>query len=273
MTQTPGIDAGDLPKKLCPECGARWIFKPTRGPWPVRCRQCHRDKDAAYQSKNRAEAYNAYVRIVQELHERPKRKTSQADADGADADDGAHADEWDPRGGGIAWDETLWAWNPCRSSYEGGGWRVLPACRGPEITRQWSDVDRLMAEAEHRVRSVHRSAGTPVGALSKPRNEDAGTAGELWLKSKRAKSKQAEALEKAALEKAKAAREAAAKLAERKNAGGSLWDGMHIGRGHKLSQPRDEMRVLRSPDRGRPRNTSACNSDVEPEPVDLEMAA
>jgi hypothetical protein len=175
--------------------------KPRRGPAPSYCDptenpECKRERDAERKARERAAAYNAYTRVVLELPERPKRKTSsQTDADSLSRGEF----DWDGAGGGRAWDEISKAWYPPGH----GGWRVLPASRGPEIRNQWSDVDRLMAAAELAVRRLDRSAGTPVGQLREPRRilkwevdadvvgppkertiirEGEPSAGELWLR-------------------------------------------------------------------------------------------
>lgn len=189
----------------CTNCGRdiSHLPKPPRGPAPSYCDpvenpECKRERDARRKARERAAAYNAYTRVVLELPERPKRKTSSH----TDADSLSRGEfDWDSAGGGRAWDEISKAWYP---PGHGIGWRVLPASRGPGILNRRSDVDRLMSEAERAVRRLDRSAGTPVGQLREPRRiltwevedtdvvgppkertiirEDEPSAGGLWLR-------------------------------------------------------------------------------------------
>lgn len=154
--------------------------RPRRGPAPTYCDptenpECKREREANRKALERARAYNGLVLVIGELPGPgpngpcPQRATSEPP-------------EHFETSVTSRWDEIVRAWYPPR---QGVGWRPLPASRGPEIKAQWSDVDRLMGEAERGVRRLDKSAGAPVGQLRESNGwsrEDAGCPGELWLR-------------------------------------------------------------------------------------------
>jgi hypothetical protein len=138
---------------------------------------CARERAADRKATERARAHNAFTRVVLEVPERPRRKTSSSRDDCGEI-------RWDQSRGGSEWNAIHQAWYPLDGNPP-VRWRVLPAARGPEVSRQWSDVDRLMDGAEGRVRALHLSTGSPVGTLQDTRwvtTEDCGSPGELWLR-------------------------------------------------------------------------------------------
>jgi hypothetical protein len=167
---------------------------------------CKREREAHRKAKQRAIAHNTL--IAEAERDAPIKRDTGRHSD-SDSDHNGAIDEF-ALGGGMSWDDIRKAWSPCRSTYEGGRWRVLPASRGPEINPkikahdssaqvQQSDVDRLMAEAERASgrrraakRGVWAESGPPGPVRSNwhvasarrlpPDFKDRHCAGELWLR-------------------------------------------------------------------------------------------
>jgi len=220
-------------------CAARWctntfVVKDVPGRPRKYCiddPDCVRKRNAERKELERAIVENTFWRVIAPEHvewfliEPPKRKRSGH----TDSDSPSKGEfDWGDAGGGTEWQAIERAWNPCHSAYnEGGGWRVLPACRGPETnpkirlvdpaaTVQWSDVDKLMGEAERRAnkRGFGQKLPTVIRRFS-GKNEDRWCAGELWLRGKH----------EAAERRARRDTTYAEYLAERDDdAGGPMWD-------------------------------------------------
>jgi hypothetical protein len=203
-----------------PECTNTFERNGSPGRPKVYCDHphCIRARAADRKARERAVAYNTLILVEAPLPELSKRRTSEpgdGDQDGSDFQVGATS----------RYDELARVWQ------DANVWRPsnLPECRGvPALDddgrrlAKLRDVTRLLDDAVRGVRSLHRSAGAPVGLLSKPRNEDHDCPGERWLRGQK----------KQAVEKAEAAlrreQDRCEHLPDGYLEGGALWDGLGL---------------------------------------------
>lgn len=131
---------------------------------PVYCdeSECAADRATGRKQKERAVAYNTLTRVTDPIPQDevfPKRKTSEVRSPDGTRGEG----EMDHSGGPFSrWAEIAEAsqWHPQKA-------------------------DRLLEDAEGQAQSRHLSAGTPVGQLSPPRDEDRSSPGARVLKKRR----------------------------------------------------------------------------------------